>query len=145
MIHWGNVDTGSMVNILYSGVLQGFPELQKFKKEFQHEVKGVGNKITKVICKLANVPVCIGAEPLQVSYRTTTFYVLDVPSYHCILGLTLLQTIDAGVFCSSRRMQFQLDTAHGHKVHSIPLVPRSHVKLTPAYLTVHTDSHVHTQ
>ena len=33
-VHWGNVDTGSMVNILYSGVLQGFPELEQFKKAF---------------------------------------------------------------------------------------------------------------
>jgi hypothetical protein len=27
MVHWGNVDTGSMVNIMYSGVLNAFPEL----------------------------------------------------------------------------------------------------------------------
>ena len=77
------------------------------------------------------------------SYRTTTFYVLDVPTYHCILGLTLLSQIDAGVFCSTRRMQFKLSEAGGHKHHSIPLVPRSQVKLTPAYLTVHPDPHVH--
>ena len=30
-------------------------------------------------------------------------------------------------------------------MHSIPLVPRSQVKLTPAYLTVHPDPSVHTQ
>jgi hypothetical protein len=30
LVHWGNVDTGSMVNILYSGVLTGFPELTKY-------------------------------------------------------------------------------------------------------------------
>lgn len=31
-VHWGNVDTGSMVNIMYSGVLAAFPELEKYKK-----------------------------------------------------------------------------------------------------------------
>ena len=93
-----------MVNILYSGVLQGFPELEKFKMNFQHEVKGVGNKTTKVVCKLANVPVSIGSDQERGSCHTTTFYVLDCPSYHCIIGLTLLQKIDAGVFCSTRRM-----------------------------------------
>ena len=144
-VHWGNVDTGSMVNILYSGVLAGFPELSKFKRDFQHEVKGVGNKTTQVICKLTHVPVSIGAEQEKGSCNTTTFYVLDCPGYHFILGLTLLQKIDAAVFCSTRRMEFRLGTAGGNKAHSIPLVPRSHVKLTPAYLTVHIDPHVHTQ
>jgi hypothetical protein len=104
IVHWGNVDTGSMVNIMYSGVLAGFPELNKFKQDFRHEVKGVGNKTTQVVCKLENVPVSVGADQQPGSCRTTTFYVLDCPSYHCILGLTLLQKIEAGVFCSTRRM-----------------------------------------
>lgn len=28
--HWGNVDSGSMVNIVYSSVLEAFPELHKY-------------------------------------------------------------------------------------------------------------------
>lgn len=59
---------------------------------------------------------------------------LDCPSYHCILGLTLLQKIEAGVFCSTRKLQFKLGKAGGNKTHAIPLMPRSWVKTTPAYL-----------
>ncbi len=33
-VHWGNVDTGSMVNIMYSGVLAAFPELVPYWREF---------------------------------------------------------------------------------------------------------------
>ncbi len=33
-VHWGNVDTGSMVNIMYSGVLTAFPELAPYRREF---------------------------------------------------------------------------------------------------------------
>ena len=73
-----------MVNIMYSGVLAAFPELEQYRKTFQHVVKGVGNKETMVICKLDNVPVSLGTEQLKGSCRTTTFYVLDCPSYHCI-------------------------------------------------------------
>ena len=70
-------------------------------------VKGVGDNVTKVVCKLVNVPVSVGAEQLPGSCRYTTFYVLDYPSYHCILGLTLLAKIEAGVFCGIRKMQFK--------------------------------------
>jgi hypothetical protein len=100
-------------------------------------VRGVGNKVTKVVCKLTNVPVSVGADQAKGSCFNTTFYVLDCPTYHCILGLTLLQKINAGVFCSTRRLQYKLGRAGEHKQHSIPLMPRSWVKTTPAYLTVH--------
>ena len=137
-VHWGNVDTGSMVNIMYSGVLSAFPELERYKRAFQHSVKGVGDKVTKVICKLDNVPVSMGAEQLKGSCRTTTFYILDCPSYHCIIGLTLLQKIDAGVVCTSRRLQFTLGQAGKGAPHTIALMPRSWVKTTPAYLACTT-------
>lgn len=133
--HWGNVDTGSMVNIMYQGVLAAFPELQRFRKAFVHEVRGVGNKVTQVVCKLEGVPVSIGSDQAEGSCRHTTFYVLDCPAYHCILGLVLLQKIDAAVFCSTRKMQFRLGKAGGNKTHTIPLMPRSWVKTTEAYLT----------
>ncbi len=123
-----------MVNIMYSGVLAAFPELEQYRKTFQHVVKGVGNKETMVICKLDNVPVSLGTEQLKGSCRTTTFYVLDCPSYHCIIGLTLLQKLDAGVFCTSRRLQFTLGQAGKGAQHTIALMPRSWVKTTPAFL-----------
>ncbi len=94
----------------------------------------MGDKVTKVICKLDGVPVSMGTEQLKGSCRTTTFYVLDCPSYHCILGLTLLQKIDAGVFCTSRKLQFTLGQAGKGATHTIALMPRSWVKTTPAYL-----------
>jgi hypothetical protein len=79
-----------MVNIMYSGVLNSFPELTQYQQPFQHEVRGVGNNITKVVCKLTNVPVSVGADQAKGSCFRTTFYVLNCPTYHCILGLTLL-------------------------------------------------------
>ena len=30
VVHWGNVDTGAMVNIVYSGVLDTFPGLREY-------------------------------------------------------------------------------------------------------------------
>jgi hypothetical protein len=103
-VHWGNVDTGSMVNIMYSGMLTHFPELQRYQQAFTHTVKGVGEKTTNVVCKLTNVPVCLGTKLLPGGSSKCTFYVLECNAYHCILGLTLLQQIDAAVFCSSRHM-----------------------------------------
>lgn len=51
-IHWGNVDSGSMVNICYSGVLTAYPWLRKYSQEFRHVVKGVGENVSRVLCKL---------------------------------------------------------------------------------------------
>ena len=62
MLHWGNVDTGSMVNIVYSGVLRTFPHLHQYLEEFEHVVKGVGDKLTKVTGKLVGVPISLGME-----------------------------------------------------------------------------------
>ena len=137
VVHWGNVDTGAMVNIVYSGVVDTHPGLARYKSDFTHVVKGVGDKTTKVIYKLVGVPISVGSKQVPGSFRRVTFYVLDCPSYHWILGLSLLQAIDAGVFCSSRTMQFKLGKAGKGATQSIPLVPRSQVKLSPAYLTTH--------
>ena len=40
--HWANVDTGSMVNIIYEGIVEAFPYLQQYRQPFQHVVVGVG-------------------------------------------------------------------------------------------------------
>ena len=61
MVHWGNVDTGAMVNLVYAGVLSTFPELHEYLQPYQHTVVGVGGNATKVIGKLVNVPTFLGA------------------------------------------------------------------------------------
>lgn len=40
------MDTGSMVNLVYQGVLEAFPELQAYHRAFEHAVKGVGGITT---------------------------------------------------------------------------------------------------
>ena len=62
MLHWGNVDTGSMVNIVYSGVLRTFPHLHQYHKDFEQVVKGVGDNLTRVTGKLVGVPISLGME-----------------------------------------------------------------------------------
>jgi hypothetical protein len=51
-VHWGNVDTGAMVNVVYEGVIRVFKSLQSYMVDFHHEITGVGGKKTRVICKL---------------------------------------------------------------------------------------------
>lgn len=62
VIHYGNVDTGSMVNVMYSGMLDANPDLSQYKTEFRHVITGVGDKVTNVVCKLINVPVSLGMD-----------------------------------------------------------------------------------
>ena len=111
MLHWGNVDTGSMVNIVYSGVLDAFPHLHQYHKKFEHVVKGVGDRITKVVGKLVDVPISLGMEQGLGTLTKVTFYVLECQSYHFILGLALLAVIEGGVFCGSRRLEYTLGLA----------------------------------
>lgn len=60
LLHWGNVDTGAMVNLVYGGVLDTFPELRRYQQEFHHVVQGVGQTKTQVVGKLVGVPVHLG-------------------------------------------------------------------------------------
>ena len=135
-VHWGNVDTGAQVNIAYSGVLTAFPDLAQYKQAFNTTVQGVGNRTTQVLCKLVNVPVSLGHDQVPGSCIRTTFYVLECPTYHFILGLTLLAKVDAAVFCSTREMQFRVGPSGKKKLHTIPLIPRSQMRATPAYKAV---------
>ena len=41
-IHWAHVDSGSMVCIVYEGVLDAYPELLVYKRPWRHEVSGIG-------------------------------------------------------------------------------------------------------
>ena len=138
MMHWGNVDTGSMVNIVYSGVLRNFPHLHQYHKKFEHVVKGVGDNLTKVVGKLVNVPISLGMEQAPGTCSKVTFYVLQCDTYHFILGLDLLAKIDGGVFCGSRRLEYTLGPEGGHQKCSIPLATRTLARSYPCY-------HVHSQ
>ncbi len=133
MLHWGNVDTGSMVNIVYSGVLRAFPHLHQYHQPFEHVVKGVADKLTKVTGKLVGVPISLGMEQRAGTCVKTTFYVLQCESYHFILGLTLLALIDGGVFCGSRRLEYTLGPAGKGERVDIPLATRSTARQSPCY------------
>ena len=133
MLHWGNVDTGSMVNIVYSGVLRTFPHLHQYHQEFEHVVKGVGDNLTKVTGKLVGVPISLVMEQASGTCIKTNFYVLACESYHFILGLTLLAVVDGGVFCGSRRLEFTLGPAGDRTRCSILLAARSTARESPCY------------
>lgn len=111
VVHYGNADTGSMVNVMYSGVLSANQELEKYKAEFQHVICGVGEKITRVVCKLVDVPVSLGYHQEPGSLVKATFYVIDCPSYHFIIGLTLLTVVNGQVHCGARRLTYTLGPA----------------------------------
>ena len=105
--HWANVDTGSMVNICYSGALDEHPTLRAYYTPYAHVVQGVGQKTTQVIGKLSNVPISLC--PMNASTPdiiTTTFYILECPTYHFILGLQLLVPINGGVFCGTQTLTY---------------------------------------
>ena len=133
MMHWGNVDTGSMVNIVYSGVLRNFPHLHQYHQKFEHVVKGVGDNLTKVVGKLVNVPISLGMEQAPGTCKKVTFYVLQCDTYHFILGLDLLAKIDGGVFCGSRRLEYTLGPEGKHQKCSLPLATRTLARSYPCY------------
>lgn len=64
-------------------------------------MQGVGNKITRVVSKLVDVPISLGVHQLPGTYNKCTFYVLDTPGYHFILGLTLLGAVKNIVHCAT--------------------------------------------
>lgn len=107
--HWGNVDSGSMVNIVYSSILEAFPELNKSWEAYQQVVMGVGNKTTSVVGKLVDVSIHLGHPPNAGKAFRTTFYVLECKKYHWILGLHALNSIDAGIFARKGEITYQLD------------------------------------
>lgn len=136
VVHYGNVDTGSMVNVMYSGVLEANPHLNAYRAEFSHVICGVGNKVTKVICKLVNVPLSLGTKPEPGSLVKATFYVIACPGYHFILGLTLLGAVRGMVNCGERTLVYTLGPTGKSAQRSIPLRDRQAVKSTLAYLAV---------
>lgn len=61
-VHWAHVDTGSMVNLVYSGVVELFGELQQYQHPFCHVVYGIGGGVQRIIGKLVGVPLSIGSD-----------------------------------------------------------------------------------
>ena len=59
-VHWGNVDTGAMVNVVYLGVTRVFQYLQKYWVNYKHVLYGVGGKHTRIVAMLKDVPVIFG-------------------------------------------------------------------------------------
>lgn len=121
--HWANVDSGAMVNVVYSGVLAAHPELEAYRQEYANTVNGVGGAKTKVVGKLVGVPIALGEAqhasefaPVPRPPVPTSFYVLDCPTkYHWILGLQYLNVVDGAVFTRRRQLHYYP-----------PAVPRTH-------------------
>lgn len=119
-----------MVNIVYSGALQAFPSLKEYAQPFQHVVRGVGDNLSKIICKLVDVPVCLGEQQHAEDSVKATFYVLECPSYHFIFGLALLQTINGGVLCRDKVLTYTTGSGDSS---TLQLQPRSLVKQSLSY------------
>ena len=73
------------------------------------------------------LPIALGGSPVPGSAVRATFYVLDCPEYHWILGLTLLTTIDGAVFCRTGLLQYTLGPAGEGQTVQLPLMPRTAV------------------
>lgn len=128
LLHWGNVDTGAMVNLVYQGVVEAFPVLQRYRHAFHHVVSGVGQTQTRVVGKLVGVPVHLGPTQIKGQHVFATFYVLDCPAYHWILGLPLLTSVDGVVHCRRQVLQYSLHTSTTPLTLELALTPRAAVQ-----------------
>lgn len=128
------MDTGAVVNLVYSGVVAAFPELDRYRHPFHHVVQGVGQQRSKVVGKLIGVPIHIGPQQVKGQHVLTTFYVLDCPAYHWILGLPLLTGVDGIVHCRRQVLQYTLATKTTPLILELPLTPRAQVHHQPAYV-----------
>jgi len=132
-VHWGNVDTGAMVNVVYLGVTRVFQYLQKYWVEYNHVLYGVGGKQTRIVAMLKDVPVILGdsRSPAPTAPNTqchkATFLVVDHDDYHWILGIPLLAAIDGMVRCRERSLEYA--PAGATSSTSFPLITRSEAKL----------------
>jgi hypothetical protein len=144
-VHWGNVDTGAMVNVVYLGVTRVFQYLQKYWIKYEHVLYGVGGKRTRIVAMLKDVPVIFGSnrhsptpvfggntagKPLAESAcHTATFLVVDNDDYHWILGIPLLAAIDGMVKCRERTLEYT--PAGATSSTSIQLITRTEAKMQP--------------
>jgi hypothetical protein len=116
-IHWGNVDTGAMVNVVYLGVTRVFKTLQQYWENYDHVLYGVGGKQTKIVAMLKDVPLRMGCNTNTKSDAFSpranhpddfkaTFLVVDNDDYHWILGIPLLAGLNGLVHCRERTLQY---------------------------------------
>ena len=116
-IHWGNVDTGAMVNVVYLGVTRVFKTLQQYWVKYDHVLYGVGGKQTKIVAMLKDVPIRMGCNTATDSdafsphinaqaILKATFLVVDNDDYHWILGIPLLAGLNGLVHCRDRTLQY---------------------------------------
>lgn len=116
-IHWGNVDTGAMVNVVYLGVTRVFKTLQQYWVTYDHVLYGVGGKQTKIVAMLKDVPIHMGCNTTTDSndfsphtnnqaILKATFLVVDNDDYHWILGIPLLAGLNGLVHCRDRTLQY---------------------------------------
>lgn len=61
-VHWAHVDSGAQVCVVHKGVVDTFPELRAYHREFTHSVQGVGNAVVPIVGKLVQVPVSVGGD-----------------------------------------------------------------------------------
>ena len=78
-----------------------------------------------------DVPISLGSDQAPGSCTLATFYVLDVPSYHWLLGLTFLEPIQGEVLCAPRVLRYKLGCAGDHSQVALALHPRSSVAHQP--------------
>ena len=95
-----------MVNIVYKGVVDKWPFLKYYWRSTQLTVEGVGGKRSQVVGKLVDVPISLGLRRAPEPCTLATFYVLDAPGYHFILGLTFLNAVDWVVKCRDQELEF---------------------------------------
>jgi hypothetical protein len=75
-IHYGNVDTGAMVNVVYEGVVRVFEGLNQYWEKFTHVLYGVGGRQTKIVGKLKDIPIILGKDRSDYKPFLATFYVI---------------------------------------------------------------------
>jgi len=134
VVHWGNVDTGAMVNVVYLGVTRVFQYLQKFWVKYEHVLYGVGGKRTNIVAMLKDVPLHIGTDRCpssrdSSSLFTATFLVVDNDDYHWILGIPLLAALNAKVSCKERVLEYT--PINATTATSIGLITRDEARAQP--------------
>ena len=133
-VHWGNVDTGAMVNVVYLGVTRVFKGLQQYWQDFNHVITGVGGKKTRIVAKLRDVPLELGETFGAHTPTPATFYVVDSDDYHWILGLPFLGSVEGKVDCKDRVLEFKavpLNSKAPTATTILPLITRAQARDQP--------------
>ena len=87
--------------------------------------------MTKVVGKLVDVPITLGATTTDTPVKAT-FYILDNPTYHWLFGLTLLEAVNGVVHCKDRLLTFHQPGGPTPTV-VLPLTSRAAATSEPVY------------